>query len=113
MQSYFKFVEYGYGNTYEIIFPLKSNYQAYRILSQYFGKLSDSSYFVYKFEITTDKTDEIDYEKLNLSKNVRVCNGLIDCSRLRKWITELEDGDDHFQDLGILNICAFFQADFN
>ena len=94
MQSYFKFIEYGYGNTYEVIFPLKPNYQAYRILTRYFGELSDSSYFVYKFEITTDKTDEIDYEKL-------------------KWIAELEDGDDHFQDLGILNICAFFQTDFN
>ena len=91
MQTYFKFIEYGYDNTYEIIFPLKPNYLAYRILSRYFGKLEDTSYFVHKFEITTDKTDDIDYEKLNLSKTVRVCNGLIDCSRLRKWIAELED----------------------
>ena len=64
MQSYFKFIEYGYGNTYEVIFPLKPNYQAYRILTRYFGELSDSSYFVYKFEITTDKTDEIDIKKI-------------------------------------------------
>lgn len=113
MQTYFKFIEYGYGNTYEVIFPLKPNYLAYRILSRYFGKLEDTSYFVHKFEITTDKTDDIDYEKLNLSKTVRVCNGLIDCSRLRKWITELEDGEDHFQNLGILDICAFFPSDFN
>lgn len=112
MQTYFKFIEYGYDNTYEVIFPLKPNYLAYRILSRYFGKLEDTSYFVHKFEITTDKTDGIDYEKLNLSKTVRVCNGLIDCSRLRKWIAELEDGEDHFQNLGILNICAFFPSDF-
>lgn len=113
MQTYFKFIEYGYDNTYEVIFPLKPNYLAYRILSRYFGKLEDTSYFVHKFEITTDKTDDIDYEKLNLSKTVRVCNGLIDCSRLRKWIAELEDGEDHFQNLGILDICAFFPSDFN
>lgn len=113
MQTYFKFIEYGYDNTYEVIFPLKPNYLAYRILSRYFGKLEDTSYFVHKFEITTDKTDDIDYEKLNLSKTVRVCNGLINCSRLRKWIAELEDGEDHFQNLGILDICAFFPSDFN
>jgi len=112
MQTYFKFIEYGYDDTYEVIFPLKPNYLAYRILTPYFGKLEDTSYFVHRFEITTDKTNGIDYEKLNLSKNIRVCNGLIDCSRLRKWIAELEDGEDHFQNLGILDICAFFPSDF-
>lgn len=112
MQTYFKFIEYGYDDTYEVIFPLKPNYLAYRILSKYFGKLEETSYFVHKFEITSDKTDGIDYEKLNLSKTVRVCNGLIDCSRLRKWIAELEDGEDNFQNLGILDICAFFPSDF-
>lgn len=113
MQTYFKFIEYGYDDTYEVIFPLKPNYLAYRILTRYFGKLDETSYFVYKFEITTNETDSIDYEKLNLSKTVRVCNGLIDCSRLRKWIADLEDGEDHFQNLGILNICAFFPSDFS
>lgn len=113
MQTYFKFIEYGYDDTYEVIFPLKPNYLAYRILTRYFGKLDETSYFVYKFEITTNEADSIDYEKLNLSKTVRVCNGLIDCSRLRKWIADLEDGEDHFQNLGILNICAFFPSDFS
>lgn len=112
IQKYFKFIEDTYDGQNTIIFPFHANYQAYRILLRAFPPALDSSYFVVPFEITTDKTDGIDYDKLNLNKDIRVCNGLIDCHKLRKWVADLENGDDNFQNLGILSICAYFPTVF-
>lgn len=112
IQEYFKFIEDGYDGQREIIFPMKPNKKAYQILQAYFNPLYETSYYVKRMEVVSHLSDKPDYEKLGLNKNIRVCNGIIDTYRLQKWLLALENGDDYFQDLGLLSICAYFPTDF-
>lgn len=110
-RKYFKFIEEDYeGNYTTYIYCMRSNLGAFKMLHKAFNNLSETSYRISTCLLDYTPDSFVDFSRVEINKNIRYINGLIDTFQLKKYLKDLEKGDDYFYDGGILKITAFFMV---
>lgn len=108
-RKFIKFIEEDLdGNIINYIFPYSCNIGAYKILYKNFPNVPESNYRVCTFELPCTKNQKVNFNLFNLDINTRYINGMINTFELKHYIKATNNGDDYFENHGILKLVAYF-----